>query len=76
MLASCTILVSCISLNPPKNGSILCTLGDDGAPSYVDTCTYSCNTGYELTGDVNRTCESDGNWTGIAATCTQIRGVF
>ena len=41
-----------------------CSLGDDGLPSYEDTCSFTCNTGYELTGSDTRTCQSDGSWTG------------
>ena len=41
-----------------------CSLGDDGVPSYEDTCSFTCNTGYELTGSDTRTCQSNGSWTG------------
>ena len=27
-----------------------------------DTCSFTCNTGYELTGSDTRTCQSDGSW--------------
>ena len=38
------------------NGIINCSLGDDGVLSYEDTCSFTCNTGYELTGSDIRTC--------------------
>ena len=43
---------------------INCSLGDDGVPSYEDTCSFTCNTGYELTGGTGdtRMCQSDGSW--------------
>ena len=41
---------------------INCPLGDDGVTSYEDICTYTCNNGYELTGNDTRTCQSDGSW--------------
>ena len=45
-----------------------CSLGDDGALSYKDTCSFICNTGYELTG-TERTCQSDGSWSGSPVSC-------
>ena len=72
MLFSITILiVSCSSLIAPNNGTISCSLGDDGTPSYEDTCSFTCNTGYELTGSDTRTCQSDGNWSGSDASCNR-----
>ena len=59
------ILVPCPSLTDPNNGIITCSLGDDdGVPSYENTCNFTCNTGYELTGSPQRTCQSDGSWNG------------
>ena len=63
------ISVPCSSLTDPNNGTINCSLGDDGAPSYGDTCSFTCNTGFELTGSDTRTCQSDGNWDSTNATC-------
>ena len=34
-----------------------------------DTCSFTCNTGYELTGSDTRTCQSDGSWSGSNVTC-------
>ena len=64
-------LVSCSSLPNPNNGIITCLLGDDGAPSYGDTCSFTCNTGYELTGSDTRTCQSDGSWSGSDVICSK-----
>ncbi|XP_065917365.1 uncharacterized protein [Dysidea avara] len=44
--------------------------GGDGIPSYEDTCNFKCNTGYELTGSPQRTCQSDGSWSGSPLSCT------
>ena len=63
------IIVNCSALNSPMNGMINCSLGDDGVPSYEDTCSFTCNTGYELTGSDTRTCQSDGSWSGSEALC-------
>ena len=62
--------MSCSSLTDPSNGTINCSLGDDGVPSYEDTCSYTCNTGYELTGSDTRRCQSDGSWSGSPGSCT------
>ena len=48
---------------------IICSLGDDGVPSYEDTCSFICNTGYELTGSDARTCQSNGSWSGSDDVC-------
>ena len=56
-------------LNMPNNGMIDCSLGDDGMYSYEDTCSFTCNTGYELTGSNTRTCQSDGSWNISDALC-------
>ena len=62
-------LASCSPLSNPDNGIITCSLGDDGTPYYEDTCNFTCNTGYELTGSDTRTCQSNGSWSGTDAVC-------
>ena len=37
--------------------------------SYEDTCSFTCNAGYELTGSDTRTCQSNGNWSGTNIVC-------
>ena len=34
-----------------------------------DTCSFTCNTGYELTGSDTRTCQSNGSWNGTDDVC-------
>ena len=63
------ILVPCLSLFDPNNGTINCSLRDDGVPSFEDTCSFTCDTGYELTGSDTRTCQSDGSWSGSDDVC-------
>ena len=58
-------------LNSPMNGMMSCSLGDDGVSSYEDTCSFTCNTGYELTGSDTRICQSDGNWSNADVMCNR-----
>ena len=48
----------------PANGVINSTGNMEG-----DTVTYICNEGYNLSGDANRTCQSNGSWSGIPPKC-------
>ena len=34
-----------------------------------DTVTYFCNEGYSLSGDPIRTCQPNGQWSGIPSEC-------
>ena len=58
-------IVPCPPLSQPENGMINCELGDDDVTSYEDTCSVTCNTGYELTGSETRICQSNGSWNEI-----------
>ena len=49
---------------------ISCSLGDDGDPSYQDSCIFTCNTGYELNGSDTRSCQSNGSWSGNNLMCS------
>ena len=62
--------MSCPPLHDPNIGEINCSLGGkDNVISYEDTCNFTCNTGYELTGSDTRTCQSDGSWSGSDDMC-------
>ena len=69
-------VVNCPNLTDVINGLINCSLGDDGVLSYEDTCSFTCNTGYELTGSDTRTCQSDGSWSGNDAVCSHSTGTM
>ena len=70
------LLVSCPPLTDPSNGMINCSLGDDEVPSYEDNCSFICDTGYELTGSDNWTCQSDGSWSGSDAVCRRSESLY
>ena len=62
--------MNCPQIFDLNNGMIgSCSLGDDGVTSYEDTCSFTCNTGYELTSSDTRTCQSDGSWSGSDDMC-------
>ena len=46
-----------------------CSPGEDNIISYEDTCSFTCNIGYELTDSDTRTCQSDGTWSGRDDMC-------
>jgi len=68
---SCVLSTDCQLLTVPDNGIISCSLGDDGQASLGDTCNYTCSSGYELSGNVSRSCKLNGNWSGTEPTCTR-----
>ena len=48
-----------------------CSSGRVGVGYEGDTCSFTCNTGYELTGSDTRTCQSDGSWSDTEAMCRE-----
>ena len=62
-------IVKCPVLANPMNGGTLCSLMSGGIRSYGDICIFICDTGYELTGSSERTCQSDGSWSGSPVSC-------
>ena len=62
--------IQCNNLTAPTNGKIMsCSSGRVGVGYEGDTCSFTCNTGYELTGSDTRTCQSDGSWSGSYNVC-------
>ena len=61
--------IQCDILSTPANGDISCSSGRVGVGYEGDTCSFTCNTGYELTGSTERTCQSDGSWSGSPVSC-------
>ena len=56
--------VDCPTLADPMNGVVDTRSGSPGAKA-----TYSCITGYSLSGEAARTCQDDGTWSGAAPAC-------
>ena len=59
------LLVDCGPLSNPANGQVDITSGT----SINSVATYSCYTGYNVTGESTRICTADGQWTPAAPTC-------
>ena len=64
------LTVPCPVLPDVSNGSTICTSSEPSNYVYEDTCNFTCNTGYELTGSPQRICQSDGSWSGSPVSCT------
>ena len=61
--------VTCVDLTSLDNGGITYSSVDANARAVDSTATYSCMTGFTLTGNIIRTCQSDGMWSGMDPTC-------
>ena len=59
------IAVDCGTLTDPANGQV----GHTAGTTFGQTAAYSCDTGYNLVGDNNRTCQATGRWSGYTPTC-------
>ena len=58
-------VVNCGDLEDPTNGTVVFT-----STLYKSVANYSCNTGYNLTGDNSRTCLNSGEWSGSQPNCS------
>ena len=62
--------IRCSNLSIPLSGNISsCSSGIVGMGYEGDTCSFSCNTGYELAGNDTRTCQDDGSWSDNHVIC-------
>ncbi|CAH3164729.1 unnamed protein product [Pocillopora meandrina] len=61
---TCQGVNRCAHLSVPSNGSLHPCSNLPG-----NTCRFSCDKGYILTGSATRTCQDDGTWTGTQAKC-------
>ncbi len=59
--------VQCAALSAPANGKVTVSSQLLGS-----TASYSCDGGFALGGDANRTCQANGAWSGTAPTCNAV----
>ena len=58
-----TFIVLAVQCHAPANGTLHCPNGTiTGHGVFEDTCTFSCNAGYELQGSNNGTCLANQSW--------------
>ena len=61
--------IQCDILSTPSNGGMSCSSGRVGVGYEGDTCSFTCITGYTLTGSDTRMCQSNGSWSGNDTVC-------
>ena len=61
------IVVECGGLEDPANGTV-----EVPATTYQSVASYSCDTGYNLTGEGMQTCLSSGEWSLTTPNCSGI----
>ena len=57
--------IDCGALTNPDNGRVDTPQGT----TFNQVATYSCNSGYELVGNITRACQADGMWSGSEPIC-------
>ena len=58
------IAVDCGELRSPSNGVV-----DYEDTVFQSVATYSCNKGFEISGEETRICNEDGSWLGSMPSC-------
>ena len=59
--------IDCGTITEPSNGAV--SYSNNGATTYQEVATFTCDAGYDLSGDATRTCEASGNWGGATPVC-------
>ena len=57
-------VVDCGGLSSPQNGQVILT-----NTTFGSIATYQCDDGFNLIGDMQRMCQSNGEWSGNEPTC-------
>ena len=64
-----TVPTTCPDLIVPANGMISYNMGTASLRPVDTVATFTCDTGYTLTGGTTRVCASGGVWSGSPPTC-------
>ncbi|NXA49006.1 LYAM3 protein, partial [Nothocercus julius] len=65
-------VVACPVLSAPDWGELSCS-HLHGNFSFGSTCTFSCHTGFVLTGTTSRECTATGDWSGEPPRCEAVK---
>jgi len=65
----------CPRIFAPVNGMISCQLRSDNVANPGETCQFSCDDGFTLTGSSVRTCQNDRTWSGTEPMCVAEAGM-
>lgn len=62
----CITAVDCGELRSPASGSVTLIVGT----TFESTAAYICNDGFILIGNLRRTCQANGQWSGSEPACS------
>jgi hypothetical protein len=65
-----SFITDCKDSPLPLNGNVTFNL-----TTFGENATYTCNNGYQISGNTIRTCDNKGNWSGLLPNCTLV-GMF
>lgn len=65
--APACVAASCGALSNPTNGTV-----STPSTTFGGTATYTCSSGYALSGAATRSCQSNATWSGTAPTCAAV----
>ena len=69
MYSTVVVQTSCTHLSISANVRVVpCSTGA-GETHLEDSCNFTCNTGFEMTGDNTDICQVHGDWSGIESPC-------
>ena len=66
-----SLLLLTVQCPVPVNVTFQCSNGT-ATGVFEDTCTFSCNAGYELQGSNNGTCLANQSWSGVDPICVAL----
>jgi len=61
------LVVDCGGLTDPLNGQVALN-----STTFQSVAAYECDSGFNLEGDMERTCQASGEWSGTAPTCNRM----